>query len=80
MLSIKSTSRDVVNFKNVISHCNNTVNSLQMPPPEYSTAYQTKLDQISEFRRELQVTSCNNIDVFFFLRIMIGGVCVPLYI
>ena len=31
-------------------------NSVQMPPPEYSTAYQTKLDQISEFRRELQVT------------------------
>ena len=26
-----------------------------MPPPEYSTAYQSKLEQISEFRRELQV-------------------------
>ena len=26
-----------------------------MPPPEYSTAYQTKLQQISQFRRELQV-------------------------
>ena len=26
-----------------------------MPPPDYSTAFQLKLDQISHFRRELQV-------------------------
>ena len=30
-----------------------------MPPPEYSTAYQTKLEQISEFRRVLQVFSAS---------------------
>lgn len=29
----------------------------QMPPPEYSTVYQHKLDEISQFRRELQVES-----------------------
>ena len=26
-----------------------------MPPPDYSTSFQLKLDQISHFRRELQV-------------------------
>ena len=28
-----------------------------MPPPDYSTAFQLKLDQISSFRRELQVST-----------------------
>ena len=28
---------------------------LQMPPPEYSNVYQKKLEEISQFRRELQV-------------------------
>ena len=27
-----------------------------MPPPDYSTSFQRKLDQISHFRRELQVS------------------------
>ena len=26
-----------------------------MPPPDYSTVYQQKLEQINQFRRELQV-------------------------
>ena len=26
-----------------------------MPPPDYSTSFQVKLDEISHFRRELQV-------------------------
>ena len=26
-----------------------------MPPPDYSTVYQEKLEQINQFRRELQV-------------------------
>ena len=26
-----------------------------MPPPEYSTVFQQKLEEISQFRRELQV-------------------------
>ena len=31
------------------------INYFQMPPPDYSTVYQQKLEEINQFRRELQV-------------------------